>query len=137
PHEPALLDHLVRPPEEQRRNRQAECLILLRTVSCPEDKQEEEEEKTRPHIVAGGLLTRGPPSAEPSEAHAKSVPGGKRTVPKVPEESDPQRVARSTRDGCGGCKRSFPPGGRVKGDPAVPAPGPRVRDATERRTSAL
>src|SRR6266849_5284169 len=28
-------------------------------------------------MAARGLLTRGPPSAEPSEAHAKSVPVGK------------------------------------------------------------
>src|SRR2546422_6358889 len=37
-----------------------------------------------------GLLTRGPPSAEPSEAHAKSVPVGKRTVREVEEKVGPR-----------------------------------------------
>src|SRR4029450_10041584 len=70
----ALFDDLLRLQHHQRRDRQAERLILLRTVSCPEDKQEEAEEKNRPHIVAGGLLTRGPPTAEPSEAPLQSAP---------------------------------------------------------------
>jgi hypothetical protein len=39
--------------------------------------------------VARGLLTRGPPSAEPSEAHAKSVPVGKRTARRFKRKSPP------------------------------------------------
>ena len=54
---------------------------------------EEEEERTRwPHMAARGLPTRGPPSAEPSEAHAKSVPVGKRTVLEVQEKVAPRRA---------------------------------------------
>ena len=90
--EHALFDDLIRPHQDGLRDREAEGLILLRTVSCPEDKQEEAEEKNRPHRVARGLLTRGPPSAEPSEAHAKSVPVGKRTVPEVQEKVAPRRA---------------------------------------------
>jgi hypothetical protein len=48
---------------------------------------EEEEEGTRwPHTAARSLPTRGPPKAEPSEAHAKSVPAGNRTVLEVQEK---------------------------------------------------
>jgi hypothetical protein len=53
--------------------------------------EEEEEGTRRPHMAARGLPTRGPPSAEPSEAHAKSVPVGKRTVLEV-QENAPRRA---------------------------------------------
>src|SRR4029453_10620417 len=89
----ALFDHLVGPLEKRLRDGQTERLILLRTVSRPEDGQEETEERIRPpDRVARGWLTRGPPSAEPSEAHAKSVPAGQRTVPKVQEKVAPRRA---------------------------------------------
>ena len=88
-----LLDHLVRPRQQRRRDREAEGLILLRTVVRPGDEKEEEEEKQRqPDMAARGLLTRGPPSAEPPEAHAKSVPVGKRTALEVQEKVAPRRA---------------------------------------------
>ncbi len=43
-------------------------------------------------MAARSLLTRGPPSAEPSEAYAKSVPVGKRTARKVQEKVAPRRA---------------------------------------------
>ena len=43
-------------------------------------------------MAARSLLTRGPPRAEPSEAHAKSVPVGKRTVLEVQEKVAPRRA---------------------------------------------
>jgi len=46
-------------------------------------------------MAARGLLTRGPPSAEPSEAHAKGVPVGKRTVLEVQEKVAPRRAGYS------------------------------------------
>src|SRR5512138_131169 len=55
--------------------------------------------------TASSLLTRGPCCAEPPEAHAETVPVGKRTAPEVQE-----KVA--------------PPEGRYKANLAVPAPGP-------------
>ena len=96
----ALLDHLIRPQEDRLRDREPKGLILLRTVSYPGDQQEEGEEKQRrPHMAARGLLTRGPPSAEPPEAHAKSVPVGKRTALKVQEKVAPERagIRRTSR----------------------------------------
>jgi len=51
-------------------------------------------------MAARGLLTRGPPSAEPSEAHAKGVPVGKRTVLEVQEKVAPQRAGRVIVRGC-------------------------------------
>src|SRR5437899_4623824 len=94
------MDEFVRPQQERLGNRQAQRLILLRTVSCPGDQKEEGEEKQRrPHMAARGLLTRGPPSAEPPEAHAKSVPVGKRTALKVQEKVAPERagIRRTSR----------------------------------------
>ena len=77
--------------------------------------EEEEEGTRRPHMAARSLLTRGPPEAEPSEARAKSVPVGKRTVLEVQEKVAPRRA----------------------GEPAVRAPRSRVHEADERRTRAL
>ena len=94
------MDDFVRPQQERLGNRQPQRLILLRTVSCPGDQKEEGEEKQRrPHMAARGLLTRGPPSAEPPEAHAKSVPVGKRTALKVQEKVAPARagIRRTSR----------------------------------------
>src|SRR4029434_822729 len=89
----ALFDELIRSQQERLWDGEPERLILLRTVSRPEDGQEETEERIRPpDRVARGWLTRGPPSAEPSEAHAKSVPAGQRTVPKVQEKDAPRRA---------------------------------------------
>src|SRR5438093_12938966 len=85
------MDDFVRPQPERLGNRQPQRLILLRTDSCPGDQKEEGEEKQRrPHMPARGLLTRGPPSADPPEAHAKSVPVGKRTALKGSRESRPR-----------------------------------------------
>ena len=99
--------HLCRSPDDfvvshQKRlgNRQPERLILLRAVFLPEDEEEEAEEKQRrPDMAARSLLTRGPPSAEPPEAHAKSVPVGKRTVLEVQEKVAPWRagIRRTSR----------------------------------------
>src|SRR4030095_16323775 len=41
-----LLDHLIRTQQQQRRDREAEGLILLRTVSGREDRTEETGERT-------------------------------------------------------------------------------------------
>ena len=57
-------------------------------------------------MTARSLLTRGPCCAEPSEAHAETVPVGKRTAREVQE-----KVA--------------PPEGRYKANLAVHAPRPR------------
>jgi len=43
-------------------------------------------------MTARSLLTRGPCCAEPSEAHAETVPVGKRTAPEVQEKVAPQRA---------------------------------------------
>ena len=43
-------------------------------------------------MTARSLLTRGPCWAEPSEAHAETVPVGKRTVPEVQEKVAPPRA---------------------------------------------
>jgi hypothetical protein len=60
--------------------------------------EEEEEGTRRPQMAARGLPTKGPPSAEPSEAHAKSAPVGKRTVLEVQEKVAPRRTGiRRTR----------------------------------------
>jgi hypothetical protein len=99
--EHALFDHLIRLEEQRLWDRQPERLILLRTVSYRGDEKEEEEEKRKPPMVARSLLTRGPPSAEPPEAHAKSVPVGKRTAPEVQEKVAPRRAGiRRTGRSC-------------------------------------
>jgi hypothetical protein len=56
------------------------------------EEKEEEEGTRRPHMAARSLPTRGPPKAEPSEAHAKSVPVGNRTVLEVQEKVAPRRA---------------------------------------------
>lgn len=43
-------------------------------------------------MTARSLLTRGPCCAEPSEAHAETVPVGKRTALEVQEKVAPQRA---------------------------------------------
>jgi hypothetical protein len=43
-------------------------------------------------MTARSLLTRGPCCAEPSEAHAETVPVGKRTAPEVQEKVAPRRA---------------------------------------------
>jgi hypothetical protein len=43
-------------------------------------------------MTAGSLLTRGPCCAEPSEAHAETVPVGKRTAREVQEKVAPRRA---------------------------------------------
>jgi hypothetical protein len=43
-------------------------------------------------MTARSLPTRGPGGAEPSEAHAETVPVGKRTAPEVQEKVAPQRA---------------------------------------------
>jgi hypothetical protein len=88
-----LLDDLVGTEQQRGWDGETQGLILLRRVSGPGDKKEEEEEKQRrPHMAARGLLTRGPPRAEPPEAHAKSVPVGKRTALEVQEKVAPRRA---------------------------------------------
>src|SRR5215831_6528076 len=46
----------------------------------------------RPRTTATGVLTRGPGCAEPPEAHAETVPVGKRTAREVQEKVAPWRA---------------------------------------------
>jgi hypothetical protein len=43
-------------------------------------------------MTAKGLLTRGPCCAQPPEAHAETVPVGKRAAPEVQEKVAPRRA---------------------------------------------
>src|SRR5262245_26019512 len=93
------LDNLVSPYQERLWDCQAKGLILRQIASDPGDEREEDEEKRKPPVVVRSLLTRGPPSAEPPEAHAKSVPVGKRTALEVQEKVAPARagIRRTSR----------------------------------------
>src|SRR5215470_12180442 len=96
----------TRPPSDSRRSRPTKATGAGETRA-----------RGGPSTTATSLLTRGPCCAEPPEAHAETVPVGKRTAPEVQEKVAPPRA---------GIRRTlpFPLRGRECG---VPEGGGRVR----------